>query len=90
MRCTFFALSGLRSTRETTTILTEAFFWHAGKRDISTKMFIIYRRPVLICTIHMLCTFRRDRQNLCAKVKSGEGRVYKCLMSNKMVRKEAR
>ena len=27
---------------------------------------------------------KTDRQNLCAKVKSGEGRVYKCLMQNKM------
>ncbi len=26
-----------------------------------------------------------DRQHLCPKVKSGDGRVYACLMANKMV-----
>ena len=28
---------------------------------------------------------QNDRQNLCAKVKSGDGRVYSCLMAQKMV-----
>ena len=28
---------------------------------------------------------QNDRQNMCAKVKSGDGRVYSCLMAQKMV-----
>jgi len=29
---------------------------------------------------------KQDRKNLCPKVKAGKGRVYKCLMVNKVVR----
>jgi hypothetical protein len=29
---------------------------------------------------------QKDRQNLCAQVKSGDGRVYGCLLAQKMVR----